>query len=99
VPTTTLHLTRHAEQRREPAATADDPGADLTPAGVRQAHRLGARLAHVRFGVLRHGPLPRTARTARLLAGHLPGVPVEETDLLQDRTPSRPAPTPGAGWA
>jgi probable phosphoglycerate mutase len=87
VPTTTLYLTRHAEQRHDPGAAGDDPAATLTPHGVRQAHRLGARLAGVRFDVLRHGPLPRTAQTARLLADHLPGVRVEETDLLQDRTP------------
>jgi broad specificity phosphatase PhoE len=87
VPTTTLYLTRHGEQHHEPGATGDDPAATLTGAGVRQAHALGTRLTGVGFDVLRHGPLPRTAATARLLAGHLPGVRVEETDLLQDRTP------------
>jgi serine/threonine-protein phosphatase PGAM5 len=86
VPTTTLYLVRHAEQEHG-AATGDDPAAGLTAAGRRQADALGRRLAGVRFDVLRHGPLPRAAQTAAVLATYLAGVPVEGSDLLQDRTP------------
>jgi serine/threonine-protein phosphatase PGAM5 len=92
VPVTTLYLTRHGEQEHGDPAAGDDPGAVLTAAGVRQAHALGRRLERlagdgVRFGALRHGPLPRAAQTAATLATYLPGVPVTGTDLLQDRTP------------
>jgi serine/threonine-protein phosphatase PGAM5 len=86
VPTTTLYLTRHGEQERGVAA-GDDPAAGLTTAGHRQAEALGRRLAGVRLDMLRHGPLPRAAQTAAVLATCLPGVPVEGSDLLQDRTP------------
>ena len=61
MPTTTLYLVRHAEQEHAADATADDPRAGLTTAGVHQAHRLGGRLAGAaRCG--RHGPLPRPRR-------------------------------------
>jgi len=95
VPTTTLYLVRHGEQAHG-AADGDDPGAVLTPTGRRQADALGRRLAGVRLDALRHGPLPRAAQTAAVLATHLPGVPVEASDLLQDRTPIPDAATAGA---
>ena len=89
MPTTTLYLVRHAEQAHGAPSdgAGDDPAARLTPTGVGQADALGRRLAGVRFDVLRHGPLPRAAQTAAVLATYLAGVPVEGSDLLQDRTP------------
>jgi serine/threonine-protein phosphatase PGAM5 len=89
VPTTTLYLVRHAEQEHGAPGhgAGDDPAAGLTADGRRQADALGRRLAGVRLDALRHGPLPRAAQTAAVLATYLPGVPVERSDLLQDRTP------------
>jgi len=63
----------------------------LTARGRDQAELLGARLAavHARAGidVIRHSPLRRAAQTAQLLSAHLPGVPVEVSEHLRDRTP------------
>ena len=85
VPSTTLYLVRHAEQ--EHSAAGDDPDAGLSDTGVRQAHLLGERLSGVPFDVLRHSPLRRAAETAAILATYLPGVDVEASDLVRDRTP------------
>jgi probable phosphoglycerate mutase len=75
---TYLYLTRHGE--------ADDHGV-LTPAGLRQAALLGARLAEVPLAAVHHGPLPRAARTAALVAEHLPGVALHATELAGDFLP------------
>ncbi|MFJ2739368.1 histidine phosphatase family protein [Streptomyces sp. NPDC087440] len=55
-----LYLARHAE------ATPDESG--LTEAGRRQAALLGERLRDVPLDAIHHGPLPRAAETARLVA-------------------------------
>jgi serine/threonine-protein phosphatase PGAM5 len=83
--TTELYLVRHAEP--EPSPGGEDAGAGLSELGRQQAHRLGARLAGVRFDVLRHSPLRRAEETAQVLAGHLPGTPLSASELLRDRTP------------
>lgn len=59
-----LYLARHGE-----ASHADDSG--LTDAGRRQAELLGRRLAGRPITALHHGPLPRAAQTARLVAEQL----------------------------
>jgi serine/threonine-protein phosphatase PGAM5 len=41
----------------------------------------------VPFDVIRHSPLRRAEQTAQRVAAWLPGVPVEASDLLRDRTP------------
>ena len=75
-----LWIARHAE------ATADE--SELSVAGERQATLLGQRLAGVPFAAVGHGPLPRAARTAALVAAHLPGVPVRAAGELDDRIPT-----------
>jgi serine/threonine-protein phosphatase PGAM5 len=87
---TLLYLVRHAEQAG--VATGDHPDAGLSELGIRQADLLGRRLAGVPFDVIRHSPLRRAEQTARRVAAWLPGVPVEASDLLRDRTP---IPLPG----
>jgi serine/threonine-protein phosphatase PGAM5 len=94
VPVTELHLVRHGD---------DDEGADLpdgnhdgwlTELGRAQSEQLGRRLAALGAGYaeVRHSTLPRAAETARIVAGHLPGVPVVPDDLLRECLPSRPDP-------
>jgi probable phosphoglycerate mutase len=81
-----LYLARHAD------ADADSPPAGLSEAGRRQAGLLGERLAGVPFGAVWHGPLPRAAQTAQLVARHLPGVPLHPDELVGDYPPSAPDP-------
>ena len=78
-----LYLSRHAEP------TPD--GSALTDRGEEQASRLAARLADVPLAVVQHGPLPRAAATARVVAGQLPGVPVREHEAAGDYVPHVPS--------
>ncbi|GAA2065122.1 histidine phosphatase family protein [Streptomyces albiaxialis] len=87
-----LYLARHGE------ATSD--GSGLTGAGRRQAGLLGGRLRGVPLEAVHHGPLPRAARTARLVAERLgagrpdtgrPGpVPLRECEAAGDYVPYVP---------
>jgi serine/threonine-protein phosphatase PGAM5 len=64
----------------------------LSPVGKRQAQLTGARLKDVPLTTIHHGPLPRAAQTARIIAECLPGVPAHACDLAGDYLPSDPAP-------
>lgn len=77
-----LYLVRHGE------AAEDGP---LTEAGREQARLTGQRLAGVPFDGMWHSPVTRAAQTARLIAAHLPDVPVEESALAGDYVPHRPS--------
>lgn len=78
---TWLHLVRHGEH--DPASGHRG----LSPAGRRQADRLGRRLRTVAFSAIHHSPLARATETADIVAGHLPQVPRHACDLVRDRTP------------
>jgi probable phosphoglycerate mutase len=80
-----LHLARHGD------AVGDG---DLSPAGREQATLLGRRLARLPIAAIHHGPLPRAAQTAALVAEHLPGVPVHVAEEVGDYIP--PVPDPAA---
>ncbi len=84
--TTRLYLVRHGRQEHSGDGEHSDTG--LSATGRQQAHLLGARLAGQEFDILRHSPLRRAAETAQVLGEHLPGVPIEGTQLLRDRTPA-----------
>jgi broad specificity phosphatase PhoE len=60
-----LYLVRHGD-----ASPHDGP---LSPAGQEQARLTGRRLKDVPFSAVYHGPLPRAAQTAKLIAASLPG--------------------------
>ncbi|MFJ2807078.1 histidine phosphatase family protein [Kitasatospora sp. NPDC087271] len=60
-----LYLTRHGE--------AAPDGSGLTADGRRQAVLLGRRLADRPIAAVHHGPLPRAAQSARLIAEQLGG--------------------------
>jgi probable phosphoglycerate mutase len=79
-----LYLVRHAE--------ADPHDGPLSEAGREQARLTGQRLRDVPFSAICHGPLPRAAQTAALIAASLPGVPVCPCDLAGDYLPSAPDP-------
>ncbi|MEU4247803.1 histidine phosphatase family protein [Amycolatopsis sp. NPDC026612] len=76
-----LFLTRHGEA---------GPAGRLTEAGQRQAVLLGRRLRDVPVTSIHHGPLPRAAETARLIATQLPGVPLHVDDAADDFVPYTP---------
>jgi len=79
-----LYVVRHGQ-----AEPHDGP---LSPAGEQQARLTGQRLKDVPFAGVYHGPLPRAAQTARLIAACLPGVPVSASDLAGDYLLSVPDP-------
>jgi serine/threonine-protein phosphatase PGAM5 len=79
-----LYLVRHGE-----AVPHDGP---LSPAGEQQAQLTGRRLKDVPLSAIHHGPLPRAAQTAGLIAAYLPEVPVSASDLAGDYLPSDPDP-------
>ncbi|TXS52676.1 histidine phosphatase family protein [Streptomyces sp. t39] len=78
-----LYLARHGE------ATPDESG--LTPGGRRQAELLGRRLRDVPLAAIHHGPLPRAERTAHLIGGQCPGVPLHRSEAAGDYVPHVPA--------
>jgi len=79
-----LYLVRHGQ--------ADPHDGPLSQTGQQQARLTGQRLKDVPFSAVYHGPLPRAAQTASLIAGCLPGVPVTTCDLAGDYLPSVPDP-------
>lgn len=77
-----LYLTRHAEP--------NDDG-ELTERGVRQAVLLGQRISDMPLTAVLHGPLPRAAETARVVARQLASqVPVTELEAVGDYVPHVP---------
>ncbi|WP_433388192.1 histidine phosphatase family protein [Micromonospora sp. KLBMP9576] len=90
-----LYLARHGEQDR-PAGTppdADPPETGLSDRGRRQATLLGERLRDVGLDAAHHGPLPRAAETAELVAASLPEVPVQVAEEAGDHLPHDTDPT------
>jgi probable phosphoglycerate mutase len=79
-----LYLVRHGE-----AVPHDGP---LSPIGEQQAQLTGGRLKDVPLSAIHHGPLPRAAQTASLIAAYFPEVPVSACDLAGDYLPSDPDP-------
>jgi broad specificity phosphatase PhoE len=78
-----LHLARHAEPQAD--------GAGLTSRGVRQAEHLGRRLADLPLRRITHGPLPRAAETARVVAEQLEHPPpLSEVEAAGDYVPHVP---------
>jgi broad specificity phosphatase PhoE len=78
-----LYLTRHGE------ASADET--TLSARGEEQARALGERLRTVPLAAITHGPLPRAARTARIVADHIgAGVPVRAAPEAGDYVPYAP---------
>ncbi len=82
-----LFLARHGE----PEQPTDAAG--LSGRGRRQAYLLGERLREAGLHAVHHGPLPRAAQTADVVATALPTVPVHVTDLAGDHLPHDTDPT------
>jgi len=78
-----LYVVRHGD-----ASPHDGP---LSPIGEQQAKLTGQRLKDIPFSAICHGPLPRAAQTASLIAAFMPDVPVTSSDLAGDYLPSDPA--------
>jgi len=79
-----VYLVRHGD-----ASPHDGP---LSPTGEQQAKLTGQRLKEVPLSAIYHGPLPRAAQTAWLIADCLPGVPLACDKLAGDYLPSDPDP-------
>ncbi|HET7016781.1 MAG TPA: histidine phosphatase family protein [Streptosporangiaceae bacterium] len=79
-----LYLVRHGE-----ASPHDGPLSDL---GREQARLVGQRLRDVPLAAIWHGPLPRAAQTAAIIAEGFPAVQVTACDLAGDYIPSDPDP-------
>lgn len=78
-----LYLARHGEPEEEDAA--------LTSNGVRQAEHLGRRLARLPVDRITHGPLPRAADTARIVAEQFADSPaLAEHEIAGDYIPHLP---------
>ncbi|BCJ44976.1 phosphoglycerate mutase [Actinoplanes ianthinogenes] len=77
---------RHLWIARHAFANEDESG--LTGDGEQQATLLGERMAGVPLTAIFHSPLARAAQTAGLVAAHLPGVPCEAADELDDQFPT-----------
>ncbi|MFC7304342.1 histidine phosphatase family protein [Streptomyces monticola] len=84
-----LYVVRHGDA---------DPFGELTDVGHRQAELLAKRLALLPVDAVWHSPLPRAARTARIIGEQLADVPVREAAELVDHIPYVPAEMPPA-WA
>ena len=97
-----LYLARHAEASPDGGAEAgvdvdavgeavgEADGGGLTPNGRRQADLLGRRLRGLPIRLLHHGPLPRAAQTAQLVAAHLDGVTPQVAQAAGDYLPYLP---------
>ncbi|QMU77468.1 histidine phosphatase family protein [Streptacidiphilus sp. PB12-B1b] len=85
-----LYLVRHGEAQAVAAPGGGGNGGGLTEAGRRQAVLLGRRLRGSAVSVAHHGPLPRAAQTARLIAEQLHDVTLHETDVAGDFVPYVP---------
>jgi serine/threonine-protein phosphatase PGAM5 len=79
-----LYVVRHGN--------ADPHDGPLSQLGERQAQLTGRRLKDVPFRGIYHGPLPRAAQTAAVIAASLPGVPLNACDLAGDYLPFAPDP-------
>ena len=77
-----LYVIRHGE-----ASPHDGPLSDV---GKEQARLTGQRLRDVPLTAIWHGPLPRAAQTAAIIAEGFPHVPVSASELAGDYIPSDP---------
>ena len=83
-----LYLARHGEY--EAAQEAQPKDGELTETGRQQSELLGKRLQGIPFSAIHHSPWRRAVQTAEIGAGHLPGVPLHPSDLLQECIPAVP---------
>jgi broad specificity phosphatase PhoE len=79
-----LYLVRHGE-----ATPHDGP---LSETGKQQAQLTGERLADIGLSAICHGPLPRAAQTASIIASYRPGIEAAASELAGDYIPSDPDP-------
>lgn len=82
MPSRTLYLVRHGE-----AGGHDETDPGLTDHGRRQATAAGHALRDIGAGALLHSSRRRARETAAHLAMSLPGIPVVQSHLVEDRTP------------
>jgi broad specificity phosphatase PhoE len=79
-----LYLVRHGD--------ASPHHGPLSEVGREQARLAGQRLRDVPLTAICHGPLPRAAQTAAIIAEGFPGVLISACELAGDYIPSDPDP-------
>lgn len=80
---TRLFLVRHCQVRNPQGILYGHlPDFPLSEQGIRQAHALGERLAQSPARRILTSPLLRARQTAEIIAEHLPGARIEETEEL-----------------
>jgi len=92
--TRNLILIRHGQYN---LAGVKDDERYLTALGIEQANFTGKRLKELNFpySSLVQSSMCRARETARVISGHLPEVPVNTCDLLQEGAPFPPEPPVG----
>lgn len=75
---------RHGETALNAARILQPPGTPLSELGIAQARALAPRIAALGIAAIICSDLPRALMTAAPLA-ELTGLPIERTDLLQER--------------
>ena len=86
-----LYLVRHGD-----ASPHDGP---LSAIGREQAQLVGERLRPVPLTAICHGPLPRAAQTAAIIADGFPAVPRSVSELAGDYVPPADDPDLPASYA
>jgi probable phosphoglycerate mutase len=84
-----LYLVRHG-QYTSTTPHPEEPDGALTDIGRQQAELVGRRLSQIPINKIHYSTLQRTRETAEIIAGQIPGVPVQPSDLLRECIPSVP---------
>ena len=82
-----LYLVRHGQHDQD-NPTGSELGGSLTPTGVKQAELVGKMLAKRPITSIHSSSLNRADETARIIAKDIPGVTVQQTDLLWECIPT-----------
>ncbi len=82
-----LYLVRHGQHDQD-NPTGSELGGALTPTGVKQAELLAKMLAKKPITSIHSSSLNRADETARIIAKEVPGVTVQQTDLLWECIPT-----------
>lgn len=84
-----LYLVRHG-QYNSITTPPEEPDGSLTDVGKQQAQLVGKRLSRIPISKIHYSTLQRATETAEIIAGQIPGVPLQSSDLLRECIPSAP---------
>lgn len=84
-PMTRLIICRHATTKHIENQLIQTPETPLSKEGIRQAHKLSARLIHEQIELFVHSPYTRAQQTCKILSTHHPNTPIKCLDDLKER--------------